>query len=191
MNKQRYLLVVSGPSGAGKDTVVSRMMQKHPEIEISVSATTRAPRAGETDGENYYFLTNEQFEAKIDRGEMLEYVNYCGKYYGTPKSEVDARLDRGTTVVLVIEVVGAANIKKLYPESTLIFIMPPSMDELRARLRGHTGGHHARRAAGQRAKRRLPAGSSGQRKNCPMPESMIFRWRTAMWTHARTRSTVF
>ena len=170
MNKQRYLLVVSGPSGAGKDTVVSRMMQKHPEIEISVSATTRAPRAGETDGENYYFLTNEQFEAKIDRGEMLEYVNYCGKYYGTPKSEVDARLDRGTTVVLVIEVVGAANIKKLYPESTLIFIMPPSMDELRARL---------------------PAGSSGQRKNCPMPESMIFRWRTAMWTHARTRSTVF
>ena len=90
MNKQRYLLVVSGPSGAGKDTVVSRMMQKHPEIEISVSATTRAPRAGETDGENYYFLTNEQFEAKIDRGEMLEYVNYCGKYYGTPKSEVDA-----------------------------------------------------------------------------------------------------
>ena len=162
MNKQRYLLVVSGPSGAGKDTVVSRMMQKHPEIEISVSATTRAPRAGETDGENYYFLTNEQFEEKIDRGEMLEYVNYCGKYYGTPKSEVDARLDRGTTVVLVIEVVGAANIKKLYPESTLIFIMPPSMD-----------------------------GSSGQRKNCPMPESMIFRWRTAMWTHARTRSTVF
>ena len=113
MNKQRYLLVVSGPSGAGKDTVVSRMMQKHPEIEISVSATTRAPRAGETDGENYYFLTNEQFEKKIDRGEMLEYVNYCGKYYGTPKSEVDGRLDRGTTVVL-----------------------PPSMDELRARLRG-------------------------------------------------------
>ena len=112
MNKQRYLLVVSGPSGAGKDTVVSRMMQKHPEIEISVSATTRAPRAGETDGENYYFLTNEQFEAKNRPGEMLEYVNYCGKYYGTPKSEVDARLDRGTTVVLVIEVVGAANIKK-------------------------------------------------------------------------------
>ena len=73
----------------------------------------RDSRAGETDGENYYFLTNEQFEEKIDRGEMLEYVNYCGKYYGTPKSEVDARLDRGTTVVLVIEVVGAANIKKM------------------------------------------------------------------------------
>ena len=157
MNKQRYLLVVSGPSGAGKDTVVSRMMQKHPEIEISVSATTRAPRAGETDGENYYFLTNEQFEEKIDRGEMLEYVNYCGKYYGTPKSEVDARLDRGTTVVLVIEVVGAANIKKLYPESTLIFIMPPSMDELRARLRGRgTESEEAIAGRLKRAEEELP-----------------------------------
>ena len=181
MNKQRYLLVVSGPSGAGKDTVVSRMMQKHPEIEISVSATTRAPRAGETDGENYYFLTNEQFEAKIDRGEMLEYVNYCGKYYGTPKSEVDARLDRGTTVVLVIEVVGAANIKKLYRKARSFSSCRPVW----------TSCAPACAAAGQRAKRRLPAGSSGQRKNCPMPESMIFRWRTAMWTHARTRSTVF
>ena len=148
MNKQRYLLVVSGPSGAGKDTVVSRMMQKHPEIEISVSATTRAPRAGETDGENYYFLTNEQFEAKIDRGEMLEYVNYCGKYYGTPKSEVDARLDRGTTVVLVIEVVGAANIKKLYPAS---------MDELRARLRGRgTESEEAIAGRLKRAEEELP-----------------------------------
>ena len=137
MNKQRYLLVVSGPSGAGKDTVVSRMMQKHPEIEISVSATTRAPRAGETDGENYYFLTNEQFEA--------------------PKSEVDARLDRGTTVVLVIEVVGAANIKKLYPESTLIFIMPPSMDELRARLRGRgTESEEAIAGRLKRAEEELP-----------------------------------
>ena len=157
MNKQRYLLVVSGPSGAGKDTVVSRMMQKHPEIEISVSATTRAPRAGETDGENYYFLTNEQFEKKIDRGEMLDYVNYCGKYYGTPKSEVDGRLDRGTTVVLVIEVVGAANIKKLYPESTLIFIMPPSMDELRARLRGRgTESEEAIAGRLKRAEEELP-----------------------------------
>ena len=125
--------------------------------EISVSATTRAPRAGETDGENYYFLTNEQFEAKIDRGEMLEYVNYCGKYYGTPKSEVDARLDRGTTVVLVIEVVGAANIKKLYPESTLIFIMPPSMDELRARLRGRgTESEEAIAGRLKRAEEELP-----------------------------------
>lgn len=136
MNKQRNLLVVSGPSGAGKDTVVSRMMQKHPEIQISVSATTRAPRAGEVDGKSYYFLTNDQFEEKIAHGEMLEYVNYCGEYYGTPKSEVDNRLENDIPVVLVIEVLGAANIKKLYPESTLVFILPPSMEELRARLLG-------------------------------------------------------
>ena len=177
MNKQRYLLVVSGPSGAGKDTVVSRMMQKHPEIEISVSATTRAPRAGETDGENYYFLTNEQFEEKIDRGEMLEYVNYCGKYYGTPKSEVDARLDRGWSLRWSARRISKSFIRKARSFSSCRPVW--------------TSCAPACAAAGQRAKRRLPAGSSGQRKNCPMPESMIFRWRTAMWTHARTRSTVF
>lgn len=136
MNKQRYLLVVSGPSGAGKDTVVKRLMEKHPEIEISVSATTRAPRPGEVEGADYYFLAKEGFEQKIARGEMLEYVNYCGNYYGTPKAEVDRRLDQGTTVVLVIEVVGAGHMKRLYPESTLVFIMPPSIEELGRRLRG-------------------------------------------------------
>ncbi len=136
MNKQRNLLVVSGPSGAGKDTVVGRMMERHPEIEISVSATTRAPRQGEQDGVNYYYMTNEQFEQKIEQCEMLEYVKYCDKYYGTPKSEVDKRLDAGIPVVLVIEVIGAGNIKKMYPESTLVFVAPPSMEELRSRLCG-------------------------------------------------------
>lgn len=136
MNKQRCLLVVSGPSGAGKDTVVKRLMELHPEIEISVSATTRSPRPGETDGADYYFLQKEQFEQKIAQDEMLEYVNYCGNYYGTPKAEVDRRLEQGVTVVLVIEVVGAGNMKRLYPESTLVFIMPPSLEELGRRLRG-------------------------------------------------------
>lgn len=136
MNKERNLLVVSGPSGAGKDTVVRRMMEKYPQIEISVSATTRAPRTGEQEGVDYYFLTNEAFEQKIARGEMLEYVHYCDRYYGTPKSEVDRRLDADTPVVLVIEVIGAANIKRMYPNSTLVFIMPPSLEELSRRLRG-------------------------------------------------------
>ena len=136
MNKERHLLVVSGPSGAGKDTVVRRMMEKYPEIELSVSATTRAPRNGEKEGIDYYFMTNETFEQKIERGEMLEYVHYCDRYYGTPKSEVDRRLDAGIPVVLVIEVIGAANIKKLYPDSTLVFIMPPSLEELSRRLHG-------------------------------------------------------
>ena len=127
MNEQRRLLVVSGPSGAGKDTVVKYLMEAHPEIEISVSATTRAMRPGEEEGVNYYYMTNAQFEEKLARGEILEHVNYCGKYYGTPKSEVDRRIAAGTTVVLVIEVVGAANIKRMYPESTLVFILPPSI----------------------------------------------------------------
>ena len=93
-------------------------------------------RPGEAEGVNYYYMTNAQFEEKLARGEILEHVNYCGKYYGTPKSEVDRRIAAGTTVVLVIEVVGAANIKRMYPESTLVFILPPSMEELAARLRG-------------------------------------------------------
>lgn len=135
MNKERYLLVVSGPSGAGKDTVVNRLLQKHPELEVSVSATTRLPREGEEEGVNYFFMSREQFERKIARGEMLEYVDYCGHYYGTPKSEVDKRIAAGITVVLVIEVVGAANIKRMYPDSTLVFIMPPSVEELGRRLR--------------------------------------------------------
>ena len=109
------------------------LMEAHPEIEISVSATTRAMRPGEAEGVNYYYMTNAQFEEKLARGEILEHVNYCGKYYGTPKSEVDRRIAAGTTVVLVIEVVGAANIKRMYPESTLVFILPPSMEELAAR----------------------------------------------------------
>ena len=136
MNDARYLLVVSGPSGAGKDTVVSALREKHPEIEISVSATTRAMREGEQDGVNYYYLTQNAFEQKISAGAMLEYANYCGNYYGTPKSEVDARIAAGTTVVLVIEVQGAANIKALYPECTTVFICPPSLAELENRLRG-------------------------------------------------------
>lgn len=135
MNKERYLLVVSGPSGAGKDTVVNCLLQKHPELEVSVSATTRLPREGEEEGVNYFFMSREQFEQKIARGEMLEYVDYCGHYYGTPKSEVDKRIAVGITVVLVIEVVGAANIKRMYPDSTLVFIMPPSVEELGRRLR--------------------------------------------------------
>ena len=113
MNNEQYLVVVSGPSGSGKDTVVSRLMAQHPEIEISVSATTRDKRPGEQEGVNYYYLTVPAFEQKIADGEILEYTQYCGNYYGTPKSEVDRRIAAHTTVILVIEVVGATNIKRL------------------------------------------------------------------------------
>lgn len=136
MNNEQYLVVVSGPSGSGKDTVVSRLMAQHPEIEISVSATTRDKRPGEQEGVNYYYLTVPAFEQKIADGEILEYTQYCGNYYGTPKSEVDRRITAHTTVILVIEVVGATNVKRLYPGATTIFIQPPSYAELEERLRG-------------------------------------------------------
>ena len=136
MNNEQYLVVVSGPSGAGKDTVVSELRRQHPEIEVSISATPRAMRPGEQEGVNYFYKTVPEFEASIKEGGILEYTNYCGNYYGTPKSEVDRRIAAGITVVLVIETEGAENIKRIYPGSTTIFICPPSMEELENRLRG-------------------------------------------------------
>ena len=128
------LVVVSGPSGAGKDTIVSRLLEKDECFSLSVSATSRAPRGEEVDGENYYFLTVEQFEAKINNDEFVEYAKYGSNYYGTLKSDVQARIENGKTVILVIEVNGAANIKKCIPESTSVFIVPPSVEELRNRI---------------------------------------------------------
>ena len=135
MNKERYLLVISGPSGSGKDTVIRRLMQLHENIEISVSATTRAMRPGEKEGVDYYYMSVPAFEKLIDEGRVLEYTQYCGNYYGTPKAQVEARLENGITVVLVIEVEGGANIKRLYPDCPTVFVTPPSFEELERRLR--------------------------------------------------------
>ena len=136
MNKEQYLVVVSGPSGSGKDTVVSRLRELHPEIEVSISATTRGMRPGEAEGVNYYYLQKEEFERRIEQNEILEYTQYCGNYYGTPKAEVDRRISEDHTVILVIEIEGAANIKRIYPGSTTVFVCPPSFEELEKRLRG-------------------------------------------------------
>ena len=152
-NNERCLLVVSGPSGAGKDTVVAHMRAAHPEVDISVSATTRAMRPGEQDGVDYHYLTRAQFEDKIARGEMLEHTCYCGNCYGTPKSEIDDNIANGTSVVLVIEVQGAGNVKRLYPECTTVFIQPPSMEELERRLRGR-GTESEQSIAGRLARAR-------------------------------------
>lgn len=135
MNDERCLLVVSGPSGCGKDTVVQNLIGRHPEIEVSVSATSRAPRGSEVEGVDYHYVTKEEFENYIKQDMLLEYTEYVGNYYGTLKSEVDNRISKGIDCVLVIEVNGAAQVKKAYPNCTTVFIMAPSMEELERRLK--------------------------------------------------------
>lgn len=133
--KKGKLIVVSGPSGVGKDTVVSKYLEKHNEDELSISMTSRGIRNNEVDGVNYYFKTKEEFEKAIDNNELLEYAMYNGNYYGTPRKEVEKRINNGINVILVIEVVGAMNVKNMMKDDcTLIFILPPSMDVLKDRL---------------------------------------------------------
>ncbi len=133
--KKGLLIVISGPAGSGKGTVNSILL-KSPEFVYSVSATTRAPRPGEVDGVNYHFITREDFESRIERGEMLEYTSYCGNYYGTPLREALEVMESGRNLILEIEVEGAQNVKKLYPEAVLIMLLPPSHAVQEARLRG-------------------------------------------------------
>ena len=133
--KQGKLFVISGASGVGKGTVLKAVMQKREDLFFSVSATTRDPRPDEVDGVHYYFITKEQFEDMIARGEFLEYDAHAKNYYGTPRAQAEEKQQRGH-VLLDIEPKGAEQVKKSVPEATLIFIMPPSMEELEKRLRG-------------------------------------------------------
>ncbi len=128
-------IVVSGPAGSGKGTVNSRLLESD-EYAFSVSATTRAPRPGEINGKNYHFISREEFEHRIDNGEMLEYTSYCGNYYGTPLKEAIETLEAGKNLILEIEVEGAMNVKRLYPDAVLIMLLPPSFAVQEARLRG-------------------------------------------------------
>ena len=127
------LIVLSGPSGCGKGTMIEQIL-KDGGYMVSVSATTRAPRTGETNGVNYHFLSREEFEQRIAGDGLLEYAEYCGNYYGTPRREVEVALAEGRNVILEIEVQGALQVKKRFPEAVLIFTIPPSIDELRRRL---------------------------------------------------------
>ena len=135
----KKLFVISGSSGVGKGTVIKEFLKKHPEFKLSVSCTTRGKREGEIHGVNYFFLTPEEFQNCIKNNEFLEWAEFSGNYYGTKKSFVEDCLKNGDNIILEIDTKGALNVKKLMPEAVLIFILPPSFEELEKRLRGrHT-----------------------------------------------------
>lgn len=136
MNDKGLLIVVSGPSGAGKGTVCSEYMNIHHECALSVSATTRSPRPGEKDGVNYYFMSQEEFRSKINSDGFLEHAVFCDNYYGTPKDAVMEMINSGKDVILEIEVQGAMQVRSHYPEAVLIFVIPPTVKDLEERLRG-------------------------------------------------------
>lgn len=136
MNNKGVLVVVSAPSGCGKDTIIAEVLKRFDDAYLSISMTTRAMRPGEVEGVNYYFVSQTEFEEKIDKGEMLEYARYGSNYYGTPAGPVRELLDEGKTVILIIEVQGAGNVKRLFSDACTIFIIPPSFEILENRLRG-------------------------------------------------------
>lgn len=129
------LIVLSGPSGAGKNTVISKVMSLREDLDYSVSATTRDPREGETDGVSYYFLSRKSFEKMVDGNKFLEHAEYSGNLYGTPKAPVLEKLSTGKSVIMDIEVQGAAQVKKRMPEAIMVFLVPPSFKDLEERLR--------------------------------------------------------
>jgi guanylate kinase len=135
MNKKGLLFIISGPAGSGKGTIVSRVRELA-QFDFSVSATTRSPRLGEEHGVHYYFIDKTEFEGKIEAGEMLEYAQYVGNYYGTPKKPVEDALAAGRNIVLDIEVKGALQVKEKMPEAVMIYILPPDYETLLSRIRG-------------------------------------------------------
>ncbi len=136
MSKKGILIVISGFSGSGKGTIVREMMEKYDNYALSISMTTRVPRQGERDGVEYFFVTKETFERTIREDGLIEYADYCGNYYGTPRAYVEEQLNAGKDVILEIEIQGALKVKKRFPECLLLFVTPPSAAELKRRLTG-------------------------------------------------------
>lgn len=134
--KPGLLVVVSGPAGVGKGCIVRKAMETLDCIVLSISATSRPPRPNEIEGVNYFFKTREQFEEMINNNKLIEWVEYCGNYYGTPKDFVLSEIEKGNVVILEIEVEGALNVRKMFPDCVLCFIIPPDFQELENRLRG-------------------------------------------------------
>lgn len=135
MGDKGLLFVVSAPAGCGKDTILGEVFKKTDKAGYAVSATTRAPREGEINGVHYHFLSRDEFEKKIAEGDVLEYTEYCGNYYGTLRKSVNDLISEGKDAILKIEVEGAMNIRKMFPEACLVFILPPSWEVLEERLR--------------------------------------------------------
>ena len=131
---QGKLIVFTGPSGVGKGTLVRSLLSRHPQLALSISVTTRSPRAGEIDGEDYYFKNRAEFDQMVATGELLEWAEFAGNCYGTPKAPVIAKLDQGNSILLEIELQGARQVQQNFPEALRIFILPPSMAELENRL---------------------------------------------------------
>ena len=136
MRHKGILIVVSGFSGAGKGTLMKKLVQEYDDYALSISATTRAPRPGEEDGREYFFLTKDVFEEKIAEDGLIEYACYCDNYYGTPRDYVEKQLAAGKDVILEIEIQGALKIRKQFPTALLLFVMPPDAEELKHRLTG-------------------------------------------------------
>jgi len=134
MKKEGLVIVISGPSGAGKGTICKELIKRNKNLSISVSATTRPPRKNEVEGKNYYFYSEKEFKEKIIENDFLEYAQVYGNYYGTPKSKVIDEINNGKDVILEIDIQGALQIKESYKEGIFIFIMPPSMEELKNRI---------------------------------------------------------
>jgi len=132
--KKGMLIVISAPAGCGKDTILEKILSTLPYINYSVSATTRQRRANEVEGKHYFFKSREEFKKMIANNELLEYTVYCGNYYGTPKAAVGKALEEGRDIVLKIEIAGAAHVKSMFADCVSIFILPPSLEELRNRL---------------------------------------------------------
>lgn len=130
------LTLITGPSGVGKGTLVAALLRRHPRIWLSVSATTRAPRTGEVDGEHYFFLSRERFDRQLEAGGLLEWAEFAGNRYGTPREPVDRHLAEGRPVLLEIELEGARQVRRSFPEGFQIFLKPPSFEELERRIRG-------------------------------------------------------
>lgn len=129
------LTVLTGPSGVGKGTLVKLLRERHPDLYLSVSATTRSPRDGEVDGQDYFFVSRDQFMAMAEAGDLLEWAEFAGNCYGTPRQPIVERLARGEQVLLEIELEGARQVKTTFPEAFRVFVLPPSLDELERRLR--------------------------------------------------------